>query len=162
MEVCRQIRLPSRRLSPVARALRVTEADAAGLPAAQAPRRAVFVFEQGVPFAEEIDGRDDEAVHLVALLGDRVVGTVRLFDEGSRWRLTRMAVGRPHRSRGVGRVLVDHSHRLARRAGAREMVLSAQLTARDFYARQGYQQTSAQYLDAGIPHVLMRRQLDDV
>jgi len=122
----------------------------------------VFVFEQGVPLADEVDGQDADALHLVAVARGRVVGTVRLFDEGSRWRLTRMAIDRRQRGLGIGRVLIAHSHARAAREGAAEMVLSAQLGARDFYARQGYEATGGAYLDAGIAHVTMRRSLDDV
>jgi predicted GNAT family N-acyltransferase len=142
--------------------VRVEQAGDDLLRAAQALRRAVFVFEQGVPIADEVDERDHEALHLVALVRDRVVATVRLFDEGRRWRLTRMAVDRRHRSRGLGKALVDDAHRRARASGASEMILSAQISARDFYLRQGYESFGEPYLDAGIPHVGMRRALDDV
>ena len=118
-------------------------------------------LRQGVALADEVDGRDHEAMSLVALVRERVVGTVRLFDEGERWRLTRMAVDRRFRGMGVGRILVERSHRRARSSGASQMVLSAQMSARDFYLRQGYEQQGGSYLDAGMLHVSMRRALDD-
>jgi ElaA protein len=151
------------RADPSARpAVRIEIADGDRLRSAQALRRAVFVFEQGVPLADEVDGRDHEALSLVALVRERVVGTVRLFDEGERWRLTRMAVDRRFRSIGLGRILVERSHRQARSAGATQMVLSAQISARDFYLRQGYEECGQTYFDAGIPHVSMHRALDDI
>jgi predicted GNAT family N-acyltransferase len=128
----------------------------------RALRRAVFVFEQGVSLAEEIDDLDARAQHLAATLRGRVVGTCRLFDEGRTWRLTRMAVERPLRGSGVGALLLGEAHRMAESAGADEMVLSAQISAREFYTRHGYRTVGETYMDAGIEHVSMRRSLDAV
>ena len=59
--------------------------DAAELDAALALREAVFAGEQGVPVAADRDGRDDEALHLVAVGDDgAVLATCRvLFDDGA-------------------------------------------------------------------------------
>jgi hypothetical protein len=70
--------------------------------AALALRRAVFCDEQGVPLADELDGRDGEATHLVALDGATVVGTCRLLSEqGATVRLGRLAVAAEARRRGI-------------------------------------------------------------
>ena len=142
--------------------IHVAEANDAQLSGAQRLRRAVFVDEQGVSLAQERDGRDGEAVHIVALKGGNIVGTCRLFDEGARWRLTRMAVDRELRSQGVGAAIMAEAHRRAAAAGAEEMELSAQISAQRFYAREGYEPVGERYLDAGIEHVTMRRKLDAV
>ena len=42
-------------------------------------RHRVFCVEQGVPEHEEIDGRDGEAIHLVALRDGELLGTCRLL-----------------------------------------------------------------------------------
>ena len=47
----------------------------------------------------------------------------------------------------------------ASRAGADEIILGAQLTARGFYERLGYVEEGAVFDDAGIPHVMMRKVL---
>ena len=46
-------------------------------------RYQVFCREQGVPEHEESDGRDHEAVHLVAVAEGEVVGTCRLLLVGA-------------------------------------------------------------------------------
>jgi len=53
--------------------------DDRGLEACLSVRTAVFVEEQGVPAAREIDGRDKEASHLLAV-ADGPVGTLRIRD----------------------------------------------------------------------------------
>ena len=42
-------------------------------------------------------------------------------------------------------------------AGAQEVELHAQAGVRDFYARAGYLPEGAEFEEAGIPHVVMRR-----
>jgi predicted GNAT family N-acyltransferase len=126
---------------------------------ALALRHAVFCIEQGVPEELERDEHDATALHLVAVADGVVVGTCRLLFVGASARLQRMAVARSHRGRGVGADLLAAAHRQARAAGAAEMELHAQLTARDFYARAGYVAEGEEFEDAGIPHVLMRRPL---
>lgn len=45
-------------------------------------RRVVFIEEQGVSEAEEIDDLDAAALHLLARLDGRPVGTARLLRQG--------------------------------------------------------------------------------
>jgi predicted GNAT family N-acyltransferase len=47
----------------------------------------------------------------------------------------------------------------ARQQGFGEVVLSAQTHAQGFYLRHGFVPEGAEYLDANIPHVLMRKAL---
>ncbi len=126
---------------------------------ALALRHAVFCVEQGVPEELEHDEHDATALHLVAVADGVVVGTCRLLFMGASARLQRMAVARSHRGRGVGADLLGAAHLQARAAGATEVDLHAQLTARDFYARAGYVAEGGEFEDAGITHVLMRRPL---
>jgi predicted GNAT family N-acyltransferase len=127
------------------------------LGAALALRHAVFCVEQGVPEELEHDEHDATALHLVAVADGVVVGTCRILLEGTSARLGRMAVARSHRGRGVGADLLGAVHRHARAAGASEVELHSQLTARDFYARAGYVPEGEEFEEAGIAHVVMRR-----
>lgn len=45
-------------------------------------RRRVFIEEQGISEADEIDDLDAEAIHLLATLDGRAVGTARLLHRG--------------------------------------------------------------------------------
>lgn len=119
----------------------------------------VFCGEQGVAIEEEVDGRDGDAVHLVALDGgERVVGTCRLFDEGATMTLGRMAVAIGARRRGVASLLLARAEDEARAAGAERIALGAQLLAVSLYERSGYVVTDGEpYLDAGIEHVRMEK-----
>lgn len=129
--------------------------------AALALRHMVFVVEQDVPPDLELDGRDGDAQHLVAVEGGRVVGTCRLLHDAATatTKLGRMAVERPARGRGIAGLLLAGAEAAARRAGARRMALSAQLDALGLYERAGYAAHGEVYLDAGIEHRDMAKDL---
>jgi predicted GNAT family N-acyltransferase len=120
-------------------------------------RTTVFVEEQNVPAEMEIDDWDPQCVHAVAFDGaGQAVGTGRLLPDGH---IGRMAVLKPARGSGVGGALLTALMEAARARGQREAVLSAQTHAVPFYERHGYAICGTEYLDAGIPHVDMKRAL---
>jgi predicted GNAT family N-acyltransferase len=126
-------------------------------------RTRVFVEEQGVPPELEQDDRDATAVHVLARDdAGRVVATGRLLlpPEGSTTAsLGRMAADASARGRGYGAVVLAELHRQAVLRGVRVIELHAQVSARGFYERDGYTAVGEEYLEAGIAHVTMRREL---
>lgn len=122
-------------------------------------RERVFAREQGVSPAADRDGRDGEALHLVALENDDVVGTCRLVFEGARARLGRLAVRSSRRRRGLGTALLAEADHQAREAGARRIELHAQLPARALYVRAGYAEQGAVFVEEDIEHVAMAKRL---
>jgi predicted GNAT family N-acyltransferase len=127
------------------------------MPAAYAVRHQVFVNEQAVPPALERDALDDLAIHLVALRGDDVIGTLRIVVSGANARIGRMAVLAAERRGGVGTRLMERAHEVARTMNVKEITLHAQLTAKDFYAKLGYCEEGDIFEEAGIAHVTMRQ-----
>ncbi len=119
---------------------------------AVAIRLAVFVEEQSVPFDEELDERDRGAYHVLAVVGDRPVGTGRLAIEGGVGRIGRMAVLAAARGQGVGSAILQALLAEARRLGLRSVWLAAQLHARPLYARFGFVGGGPHFLDGGIWH----------
>jgi predicted GNAT family N-acyltransferase len=134
--------------------------DQAEADAALALRYEVFCIEQGVSLAEERDGHDGEAVHLVVVDDGEVVGTCRLLAEGSEVKLGRMAVATSHRGRRLAAALLVEADAQAREMGGRRIVLAAQLTAQGVYERAGYAPYGDVFLDADIEHVMMAKALE--
>ncbi|KAF0676486.1 GNAT family N-acetyltransferase [Profundibacterium mesophilum] len=123
-------------------------------------RRTVFIGEQAVPEHEEIDGRDGEAVHLLAFDGARPVGTARILVAGSVGKIGRVCVLREARGAGHGAALTNAALAwMADQPGIVQARLGAQLHALDFYARLGFVEEGEVFLDAGIPHREMVRTL---
>jgi predicted GNAT family N-acyltransferase len=133
--------------------------DEAEVAAALALREEVFCGEQGVSLAEERDGRDEEALHLVVVDDGVVVGTCRLLVEGTTVKLGRMAVSRTRRGLGLARALITEAEARARALGGERIVLAAQLSAQPLYDRAGYAAFGEVFLDAGIEHVMMTKAL---
>jgi ElaA protein len=134
----------------------------ADLQAAVAIRRLVFVEEQHVPVAEEIDAYDSlanaGAVHFLARLDGEPAGTARLLLDappGEYPHIGRVAVLRELRGRGYGRAIMGAVHDEARRRGYTGATLGAQLQALPFYERLGYVARGPVFLDAGIEHRMM-------
>lgn len=122
-------------------------------------RRVVFCGEQRVSEAEEFDGRDDEATQIVGEVGGEVIGTCRLLFDGSSCRLGRMAVSASARGGGHGAQLIEAAEVVAAAEGAAEIVLHAQRQAEGFYAAAGFRPEGGTFVEADIPHVLMRKRL---
>ena len=137
----------------------IVDANSALMPAVFALRHEVFVIEQAVPVELERDEDDATATHLVALRGDEVVGTLRIIVAGQSAKIGRMAVRASLRKQGVGSRLMDRAATTAAQKGAREIVLHAQLTAREFYRRLGYREEGGVFDEAGILHVSMRKEI---
>lgn len=147
-------------------------AGPADMPAVFAVRQEVFVLGQGVPKALERDELDAGADHAVALQDGRVVGTGRLLDgrtdesgrlvpgtAGVVGTVGRMAVLDTVRGVGVGRAVLDLLVATAAGRGRPVVELHAQVHARGFYERAGFTPCGEVYLEAGIEHVGMRREL---
>ena len=124
-------------------------------------RHRVFCVEQGVPKREEIDGRDGDAIHLVALRSDDgcVVGTCRLLFIDRTVQLSRLAVEPDARRQGIATALLHEADREAAAARARRIVLHAQTYAQDLYVADGYEPRGRTFVEAGIEHVAMEKRL---
>jgi predicted GNAT family N-acyltransferase len=119
----------------------------------------VFVGEQGVTPEADRDGRDGDAIQVVAVDGGRVVGTCRVLIEDEVGRLGRMAVEPELRGAGMGAALLTEAHRQSAAAGARRMRLHAQVAARSLYERAGYVAVGDLFYEEGIEHVTMETDL---
>jgi predicted GNAT family N-acyltransferase len=124
---------------------------------ASAVRHEVFVVEQKVPPEIEMDEFDAVCVHAVAYDAQRqVLGTGRLLPDGH---IGRMAVHRQARGQGVGARLLQALVEAGRQAGHSKLVLNAQTHARAFYEGQGFAVEGEPFMEAGIQHVVMTREL---
>ena len=125
-----------------------------------AVRRKVFVEEQGITEGLEFDGNDGKALHIVAMNGDKVIGTARvLFLAPNQAKLERMAILKAFRRKGVGRRLIDNLNKELSKRQVEQVVLHAQYSVVDFYKSCGFEESGSPFWEAGIKHIKMRKRL---
>lgn len=123
-------------------------------------RRQVFIDEQGIAEADEIDDLDPQAVHLLAEKAGQPVGTARILIDGALGKVGRICVVPEQRGIGLGAALVHAAIAYLRQQdGVTRAKLGAQDHAIGFYARLGFAPVGPIYDDAGIPHQDMIRDL---
>lgn len=131
------------------------------LDAGYALRRLVFEVEQNIPRPLDRDPYDFNADHVVAFDdAGRCVGTGRIVRLDSRTaQVGRMAVSADQRKHGVGALVLESLERMASLRGVSEILVHSQLPAEPFYRNRGYVREGEAFLDQGVPHVVMRKQL---
>lgn len=124
-------------------------------------RSEVFMKEQHVPLNEEVDQYEAYCIHFVYYddFGN-ACGTCRLLpQENHVMKLQRMAVLKPYRHHQIGDALVKEAENFSKTHDGQIIILGAQLTALGFYEKLGYQVTSEIFLDAGIEHKMMQKNI---
>lgn len=129
-------------------------------------RRRVFIDEQGVSEAEEWDGHDENAQHLLVMSSlNESLGTARIVirqaDSGARYceyHIGRVAILPEHRGQGLGTRLMHAALAQCRRHAEHPnpaVHLNAQLERLAFYSRLGFVARGEVFMDAGIAHRAM-------
>lgn len=128
-------------------------------------RMKVFVEEQGVPRDLELDEYDETPAscrHFIVQKEDGepvATGRWKQYEPGVA-KMQRIAVLKPYRGSGVGRLLLEGMEEDALKSGYAESLLDAQCTAEAFYQKLGYVTESTEpFFDADILHVRMRKPL---
>lgn len=126
-------------------------------------RMRVFVGEQGIPAEVEVDEADSapDTVHAVAVHRGAVIATGRLLPDvdGKGPHVGRMAVERDWRRNGVGGMVLLFLEEQGRALGFRQITLHAQEYVKSFYAQHGYDEVGEMFLEEGIPHREMVKNL---
>ena len=116
-------------------------------------RRTVFIDEQGVSEADELDDLDDQCLHLLARDGPLPVGTARVHLAGNLAKIARVCVITSHRGTGLGAALIRAALDIAKaQPGVDQAKLGAQVHALGFYEALGFKPIGPVYDDAGIDH----------
>ena len=117
-------------------------------------REAVFMREQGVGAELECDGLDEACQHVLAInKKGQAIACGRITAQG---KIGRMAVLPEWRGKQVGSAVLEA---LLSAVHGRELVhieLAAQTQVTGFYVRHGFVTVGEVFMDAGIPHIMMR------
>ena len=126
----------------------------------------VFVEEQKVPIELEFDEKDnsENTVHIGFFDNNKLIGVARLIDlDKDVIHIGRVVIDKEYRGQGIGRELIIGCENIAQQILKRKIIieLSAQIQSENFYKSLGYNRVNNKiYLDAGIEHVDMRKEIN--
>ncbi len=120
-------------------------------------REQVFIKEQNVPAELEWDEQDPVCTHAIAETATgTILGVGRLLADGQ---IGRMAVLKEARSHGVGAAILQQLMTQAKIQSMTEVWLHGQTHAVPFYQTHGFIKEGTEFMEAGIPHFMMRCRL---
>lgn len=119
----------------------------------------VFVQEQAVSPAIELDEEDRTCDHYIIYDKHRIIATCRIIEHDNTWHIGRVAVLKEHRDKHCGSYMLQQVENLAIQKNVHKLVLGAQLAALPFYTKNGYTPYGDIYLDADIEHRMMEKVL---
>lgn len=130
-------------------------------PDARGLRHTVFSEEQGIAADLVSDDADGTALHALAhnRFGVPLASGRLLQAAPGVAKIGRMAVLASQRGAGIGRQVLDALLLAARERGDHEVRLLAQTSAAPFYRRAGFTTIGETFVEAGVPHIEMRRAL---
>ena len=138
----------------------ITQLDSAVYCDGLAIRQRVFIVEQQVPEALEIDELEAMCHYVTGYRDQRAVATGRIYPkQPHQAKFQRIAVEADQRGQRIGALLLQEMERYAQQQGFTEALLDAQDHALAFYEKAGYEVCSEGFYDAGIPHHTMRKVL---
>lgn len=123
-------------------------------------RSEVFVVEQNCVY-QDIDGKDEKALHLIGEDNGEIVAYARLFkphDYFEEASIGRVVVRETSRAQKLGHILMREAIQLIEKHfEVTEITISAQLYLKHFYESHGFIQISDTYLEDDIPHIRMKK-----
>ena len=121
-------------------------------------RSEVFVVEQDCVY-QDIDNKDQKALHLFISDDDKIVAYTRMFNKGDYFEqasIGRVVVQENYRIKKLGHQLMKESvEAIKTHYNTSQITLSAQKHLKRFYESHGFQQEGKEYLEDGIPHIKM-------
>lgn len=124
-------------------------------------RSEVFVVEQNCVY-QDIDGKDEKALHVIGYFEGNIVAYCRLFAPGDYFEAAsvgRVVISPEHREKKWGHALMDVAIAgIKEHYGTAEIIISAQLYLKKFYESHGFIQVGDVYPEDGIPHIRMEKE----
>lgn len=122
----------------------------------------VFVVEQNCPYYE-LDGKDKAAYHVFCRENGKMNAYLRVLDRGISF--DTVSLGRVislKRHCGLGTELLKKGIKVAKeKYNADKITIEAQTYARKFYEGVGFVKISDEFIEDGIPHILMELKITE-
>ncbi|MGK7949849.1 MAG: GNAT family N-acetyltransferase [Xenococcaceae cyanobacterium] len=128
----------------------------------RAIRTEVFQIEQKVAEELEFDGLDETAIHLLAYLENRPVGTARIRKiDNKTAKIERLSVLPKVRNKGIGKQLMVKAIEIITAQNYQKIVIHAQEYIKSLYQKLGFKQIGDTFEEANIHHVKMVKTLTE-
>ena len=123
-------------------------------------RSEVFVVEQNCVY-QDIDNKDQKALHVLGYYNNELAAYCRLFDAGDYFAnasIGRVIVAQKFRDQKWGNnLMIEAIAGVQKCFGKNQITISAQLYLQKFYESHGFIKTSEMYLEDDIPHIEMKK-----
>lgn len=121
-------------------------------------RSEVFVVEQDCVY-QDVDNKDQKALHIIGKKGDEIVAYTRIFKPGDYFEnvsIGRVVVSQDQRKYGLGKQIIQASlAAVDQKFPKKPIEISAQSYLLKFYTELGFNAFGEEYLEDGIPHMRM-------
>ncbi len=121
-------------------------------------RSEVFVVEQDCVY-QDIDFKDQKALHIIGFKNDKIVAYTRIFSPGDYFKnasIGRVVVQENERKYGYGHKVMTASIKAIKTYfNVDAITISAQKYLKKFYETHQFKQVGEEYLEDGIPHIRM-------
>ena len=123
-------------------------------------RSEVFVVEQNCVY-QDIDGKDEKAIHIIGVVQNKIVAYTRCFKPGEYFKeasIGRVVVKKNERKLKRGNQIMIHSIKTIEKLfQTKTIIISAQSHLKKFYNNLGFYSVGIEYLEDGIPHIEMKK-----
>ena len=124
-------------------------------------RSEVFIVEQNCVY-QDIDGKDEKALHVLGIKEGKIIAYTRLFNGGEYFKTPsfgRVIIKENQRKYGYGHDLIKASiQAIINNYKETIITISAQTYLKKFYESHGFVKVGEDYLEDGIPHIKMVRE----
>ena len=126
-------------------------------------RSEVFVVEQDCVY-QDLDNKDQISFHVFQNEKDEIVAYTRIFKSGDYYKnpsIGRVVVSKKNRGKELGKKIMIYSiEYINKNLKGEKIELSAQKYLEKFYKDLGFYRTGEDYLEDGIPHQRMIKEID--
>ena len=126
-------------------------------------RSEVFVVEQDCVY-QDLDNKDQNSVHIFQKEKEEIIAYTRILKSGDYYKnpsIGRVVVSKKNRGKELGKNIMHYSIEFIKnKLAGKKIELSAQIYLEKFYLDLGFYRTGEDYLEDGIPHQRMIKEID--
>ena len=121
-------------------------------------RTKIFIVEQNCPYLEQ-DGMDYDSLHVFYEEDGQVLAYLRAFRKDEETVQMGRVLSAEHGKGYGGKILVEGLNQIREKMNPKRIYIEAQCYATRFYEREGFRICSEEFLEDGIPHIQMIKEL---